>query len=72
MSSKKLTGILQYFTFDKGGLPMSADVDKLMRSILIQALTAKDLQTLILQLEAIAGEENVAIVMQKLSESKTL
>lgn len=49
---------------------MVADVDKLMRSILIQALTAKDLETFIVQLKAVVGEENVALVLKQLSEIK--
>jgi len=47
---------------------MSADVDKLIRSILIQALTADDLESFTVQLKAVAGEENVAIVLKMLSE----
>lgn len=47
---------------------MSADTDKLMRSILIQAMRAKDLDDFIIQLKAVAGEENVAIVIKMLSE----
>jgi hypothetical protein len=49
---------------------MSADVDKLLRSILIQALTAKDLQSFVAQFKAVAGEENVAIVLKTLSENE--
>ena len=47
---------------------MGADVDKLLRSILIQAMMAEDLESFVLQLQAVAGEENVAIVMKMLSE----
>ena len=49
---------------------MSADVDKLMRSILIQAETATDLNTLIRQLRVIAGAENTALVRQMLEGEK--
>ena len=45
---------------------MIVDVDKLMRSILIQAEIAKDLDTFIKQLRIIAGEENTAIVSKML------
>ncbi|MCL2565966.1 MAG: hypothetical protein FWE24_09200 [Defluviitaleaceae bacterium] len=40
----------------------------LIRSILIQALTADDLESFIVQLKAVAGEENAAIVLKMLSE----
>ena len=49
---------------------MSADVDKLMRSILIQAETATDLNTFVRQLRIIAGAENAALVRQMLEEEK--
>jgi len=47
---------------------MSADADKLIRSILIQAMMADDLESFIIQLKAVAGEENVALVLKMLSE----
>jgi hypothetical protein len=47
---------------------MSADVDKLIRAILIQAMTAKDLASHIALLKAVAGEDNVGIVLKTIAE----
>ena len=49
---------------------MSADVDKLMRSILWQALTSKerDYDMLVAHIQATAGEENVAAVLKQISD----
>jgi hypothetical protein len=49
---------------------MSADVDKLVRAMLIQAYLTDDIEALRVQLGVIAGEENVALVMRQLEHMK--
>lgn len=46
---------------------MSADTDKLVRSIYAYALHAKDKESIIAHIEAMMGPENVAIVRESLS-----
>ena len=46
---------------------MSADVDKLLRAIYIQAELADDLEGFKAQLRGIIGEENVAVAVKQIS-----
>ena len=51
-------------------MPTDAYVDKLLRSLLFQAKTAKDLEEFNIHLEGVAGQENVAIVKEQLAKLK--
>jgi hypothetical protein len=51
-------------------MAVDAYVDKLLRSILFHAYTAKDLKGFIRHLETVAGQENVAIVKENIAEMK--
>ena len=51
-------------------MAVDAYVDKLLRSILFHAYTSKDLGDFINHLEAVAGQENVAIVKENIAKNK--
>jgi len=51
-------------------MAVDAYVDKLLRSILFHAYTAKNLKDFIRHLETVAGQENVAIVKENIAEMK--
>ena len=51
-------------------MAMDAYVDKLLRSILFHAYTAKNLKDFINHLETVAGQENVAVVKENIAKLK--